>query len=69
MLGQVKRWMVADSQLLIQLVSRCFEPNQPQRFTSGLTQTSICLGVIHSPSHYTTGLFLLEPQLKFYPQF
>ena len=43
------------------LVSWCFEPSQPQDcIHQGWKQTSVCLPVIQSRSHYTTSLFFLN---------
>ena len=59
--NKVVHWYNLRSWFCVQqLVSWCSEPNQPQRITSGWTQTSFCLKVVHFTSHDTTSLFLFS---------
>ena len=52
--------MNLSKKLVSYLVHWCLEPSQPQRITSGLntnfalSQTSLCLQLIHFKSHHTT---------------
>ena len=53
-LNKIASGLIKILQLILQLVSWYFEPSPPQRITSGLKQTSICLLFFLHTRHQTT---------------